>query len=287
MVGVIMRTKNRPLLLKRAVQSVLGQNFNDWQLCIVNDGGDPKPVEETLSTLAPEARKKVTCIHNSESVGMEAASNIGLRSLDCQYILIHDDDDTLHPDFLTKTVNYLENPPHGSVKGVVTGTERIIERLAAGSVQEVKRFPYNPWVQQISLRRMLVGNLFAPIAFLFEREACSKVGAFREDLPVLGDWDFNVRFLLEYEIGMLEERLALYHDRETVEDPSYASTIQAKAHLHQFYDNLLRNEWLRKDVSAGTSGIGLFANLALMHGDLAWQIKNDLKPQKCRIFKWK
>ena len=45
LVAIVTRTKNRPLLLERALNSVLGQSFADWHQIVVNDGGDPAPVD--------------------------------------------------------------------------------------------------------------------------------------------------------------------------------------------------------------------------------------------------
>jgi glycosyltransferase involved in cell wall biosynthesis len=283
--GIIMRTKNRPVLLKRAIESVCSQTLSDWELVIVNDGGDPSEVEALVEAVPGDLRRRITCLHHKQSKGMEAASNAGLRALSSRYVLIHDDDDSLFPDFLARTTAYLEAPPHPSVKGVVTGTERVYEVIEGQTVRETSRHPYNDWLSSISLRRMLVENVFAPIAFLFDREACLEVGAFREDLPVLGDWDFNVRFLTKYEIGLLPDVLARYHDRHKVTDGDYSSSVKGKARLHAFYDNFLRNEWLREDIARGRTGPGIIATQALMQRDLVWDLKQILKKNPFKLFK--
>ncbi len=286
LVGVIMRTKNRPLLLKRAIQSVCNQTMTDWELAIVNDGGTPGPVNELVEALPDAMQKKIHRIHNPESVGMEAASNLGLNALSAKYAIVHDDDDALHPEYFEKASSFLEDPPHPKVKGVISHTLRIIETIEGDTVRQIRTYPYNDWLQTVSIRRMLAENIFAPIAFLFDREACIDAGAFREDLPVLGDWDFNVRFLLKNEIGVIQEQLAYYHDRESSGDADYLSSVKAKAHLHEFYDNLLRNEWLRSDIESGRTGTGLIANKAMMLWDLAWEVKQEVKKKKrFKLFK--
>jgi glycosyltransferase involved in cell wall biosynthesis len=283
-IGVITRTKNRPLLLKRAVQSVVQQSFEDWFLVIVNDGGDPAPVREIVSQVSEKHRARIRQIDHPQSLGMEAASNAGLNALETRYAMIHDDDDSLHPDFFRKTLTYLENPPHPSVRGVVTHTERILEQIEGNTVRKVRSYPYNDWLKTISLRRMLAENVFAPIAFVFDRMTCHEVGAFREDLPVLGDWDFNVRFLARYEIGVIPEMLAYYHNRDDEDTGDYASSVSAKAHLHQFYDNLLRNEWLRNDIEAGRVGLSSLANSAPSLWELGWEIKQEIKRNRFSLF---
>lgn len=284
-VGIITRTKNRPILLQRALKSVCEQTFADWELVVVNDGGDAAEVEQLVQKIPSEQRAKIKCLHHETSKGMEAASNAGLYTLNSKYVMIHDDDDSLYPEFLARTTAYLDSPPHPSVKGVVTGTERVQEVIEGDQVRELRSNPYNSWLENISLRRMLVENVFAPIAFLFDREACLEVGAFREDLPVLGDWDFNVRFLTHYEIGLIPDCLARYHDRHQTRDGHYSSTVQGKMHLHAFYDNLLRNEWLRADIQSGRTGTGVLANEALTRKDLVWDIKQLLNKPLFRFLK--
>lgn len=284
-IGAITRTKNRPLLLERAIKGICAQSFGDWVQVIVNDGGDPGPVEQLVEAVPADKRSRIQVIHNPESLGMEAASNVGLKALDSKYAMIHDDDDSLHPDFFARTAAYLDEPPHPSVKGVVTHTERIIESIEGDTVRTIHTYMYNDWLESVSLRRMLAENVFAPIAFLFDREACHEVGAFREDLPVLGDWDFNVRFLARHEIGVIREKLACYHDRESSGNGDYASSVKAKAHLHAFYDNMLRNEWLRADMEGGRTGKGVIANQALMLWDLAWDVKEEIRKRQFKLFR--
>ena len=44
-VAIITRTKDRPILLRRAIRSALNQTFRDWLLVIVNDGGEPETIK--------------------------------------------------------------------------------------------------------------------------------------------------------------------------------------------------------------------------------------------------
>ncbi len=281
-IGIITRTKNRPTLLRRALQSVVKQSFANWKLVVVNDGGAAGPVDQLIAELPQSCREKIQVVHHTESKGMEAASNVGLARLQTDYVLIHDDDDSLHPEFCQQTVGYLDNPPHPRVRGVVTGTERVIERVRGDTVRELKRFRYNRELRTVELRRMLAGNVFAPIAFVFSREACEELGGFREDLPVLGDWEYNVRFLQRYEIGVIPEVLAYYHDRDQRSDEGYASSMTSKARLHEFYGSFLRNEWLREDLSNKRPGIGLIASVSPQLISIHEKLRNPLR----LLFKW-
>src|ERR1051326_496569 len=133
-VAIITRTRDRPVFLRRAVNSVLSQSFNDWIHVIVNDGGGQPPIDSLAREFSEQYGDRLRVIHRAESSGMEAASNIGISSSDSDYLLIHDDDDTLDPNFLAKCVGYLDAPPHESIRGVVTHAITIEERLVGGEI---------------------------------------------------------------------------------------------------------------------------------------------------------
>lgn len=262
-VAIITRTKNRPALLGRAMESVLAQRFQDWIHVIVNDGGEAAEVETIAEAFHESYGGRLRVIHNPSSLGMEAASNVGVRNSQSDFIVIHDDDDTWHPDFLLRCVAYLRSPPKvldTPVAGVVTWSHRIIESFDGVEAKTLKVEPLNTWLKEISLYRLAANNPFPPISFLFRREALDAIGGFREDLPVLGDWHFHLRFALEYEIGLIPELLANYHYRELADEGVYGNTVTAGEDTHQRYDLLLRNDWLRADLKDGRLGLGFLVN---------------------------
>jgi glycosyltransferase involved in cell wall biosynthesis len=79
-VAIITRTKNRPILLPRAIESVLSQSFKDWIHVIVNDGGDPAELEAVIEPHLPAYKGRLSIMHHAVSLGMEAASNAGIHS---------------------------------------------------------------------------------------------------------------------------------------------------------------------------------------------------------------
>ena len=78
-VAVITRTKDRPLTLRRALDSVRGQTFADFDWIVVDDGGPPEPVEEVVRQ-AQAAGLSASALHNPASVGLVPAANQGMRA---------------------------------------------------------------------------------------------------------------------------------------------------------------------------------------------------------------
>ena len=67
-ITIIMRTKNRPILLRRAIFSVIQQVYSDWRLIIINDGGDPDAVDRHLKDVEAAQKYKITVIHNGRQL---------------------------------------------------------------------------------------------------------------------------------------------------------------------------------------------------------------------------
>lgn len=264
-VAVITRTKNRPVTLRRALSSVSRQSFRDFLWVVINDGGDADPVD-MIAASARQTGLRVVVVHNPESRGMEAASNTGIRSCDSEFLVIHDDDDTWDPEFLAATTAFLEAEP--LYAGVVTHSTRIDEVIEGDEIRVIRRTPWNPHLLSVYLIEMARVNSFPPISFLFRRSVLSEIGLFDESLPVLGDWDFHLRFLAARDIGVIARALAFYHHRENTVGV-YGNSVYDGISKHIRYDALLRNRMLRRDLANGRLGLGLLVNLARTQNGLS------------------
>ena len=264
-VAIITRTKNRPLCLQRCIHTVLNQRFQDFVHVIVNDGGTAKIVDELVQKNEALYQNRVKVIHNSSSLGMEAASNVGIRNSESSYIVILDDDDTWHPDFLDACVSHLANKRHPNIAGVVTHSSRVIEKIEQKNGHEVitesDREPFNQHLRGISLGELAGDNLFTVNAFVFEREALTKTGFYREDLPVLGDWEFNLRFIFHYDIDVIPSTLSYFHQRVEAPSGDLANSVVAGLNDHHFYRAHIQNELLRQDIRSNHLGLGTIMSI--------------------------
>ncbi len=257
---VVTRTRSRPQLLMRAVDSVCAQTSRDFTWVIVNDGGETEPVEKAATAARLKGVDPVV-VHIPVSRGMEAASNAGVRVAASQFVAIHDDDDSWAPEFLERTTAFLAVQP--GYAAVTTHCVRIEERIEGGTIREVRRSPHKPVLTCVHLADMLQRNLFPPISLLYRREVFEAVGGYDESMPVLGDWDFNIKVLVKDDIGVLPEVLANYHVR-IGQAPSSAdrNSITPGATKQQIAEAAYRNRMLRRDIAEGRAGIGLLLALS-------------------------
>lgn len=253
-IAIITRTKNRPIMLKRAIESVASQTYCDYIHVIVNDGGDANEVESLINSMGNT--KRTLIIHNSQSTGMEAASNIGIRACDSEYILIHDDDDSLEPIFLEKMLEFLDTNCYMAACSHVT----LVKETLNGDIINIQSKRLYRDEKAISIGQMAVTNLIVPIAFLYNRNLHNEVGFYDESLPVLGDWDFYMRVIKEHDIGVLPIRLANYHQRLSSEG-NYANSLTAAMDKHAIYAAIVKNKIFRLEMESGKLGIGFLSQM--------------------------
>lgn len=283
-VAIITRTKNRILTLERVLNSINQQTFRDYTWVVVNDGGIVAPVDKIIErsiTMGIETN----VIHNKESLGREAASNIGIKNSKSKYIVVLDDDDSWNPNFLNITVSFLENNDNILFKGVVTRTTIIEEEICDNRIIFNKSYPFDPDLEKITILRLARCKMFSNLSFLYHREIIDKIGLYREDYPVIGDWDFYLRFIRQYNIGVIPDYLANYHIRASISKNDYDNSVLNR-NRETKYLSLLRDELLRNDLDQNRIDIGVLINLgyelnqiesSIKRGSILWVIRNKLK----------
>ena len=256
-VDVITRTKNRPRLLKRCLESLLSQSYPDWHWVVVNNG-EAGPVESLLREYAGALAGRVTLIPFLDPGLLGKLTNVGIARSVNPLITLLDDDDTWQPKFLEATVPRLTTDRlHDSVRGVCTLTNCIHEKVdAEGRISVLKEYPFNPHLRNVHLASLAAVNQFPPNAFVYERRVLAEVGGYNEELPVLDDWDFNLRFNFKFNIDVIYEYFSNYHLRPETESGEMANTVTAKEHLHRFYEGVIINQYLREDLAEGRMGLG-------------------------------
>lgn len=253
-VAVIMRTFERPVLLARAIASVCQQTHGDWELVIVNNGGAPGPVDDVVAAArAGSVRGTITVVHLPGRIGMEAASNAGLRASRSEFFAIHDDDDAWHPEFLAVTTRVLADHPQRAA--VVTSLTKVIETMKGSKVWPVREesFWLNPG--RLTFRGMIGANTFPPVAALFRRSVLDEVGWFDESLPVLGDWEFNLRAVRAGGFEFEPRVLARYHVRTPESDRASSNSIVDGESLHRSVKLQLQDRWLGETVDGVNKGL--------------------------------
>ncbi|MFM8626874.1 MAG: glycosyltransferase family 2 protein [Actinomycetota bacterium] len=266
-VQVVMRTFERPVLLARALASVRGQTHQGLTLTVVNNGGEPGVVD---AVVAASGLSGVNVLHLPVRTGMEAASNAALATSESEFFAIHDDDDSWHPRFLESAVAVLSGRPEAAA--VVTGVVRVHETMTGSRVWPVREEQMPLDEGRLTFRGMVGHNPFPPIAALFRRRVVADVGAFDDSLPVLGDWEFNLRAVTTGPFVFIPDVLARYHTRTPESDVGTGNSITAGVDLHRSTKRLLQDRWLAEPPVNGAN-----------KGELSVQAEAALEAEETRL----
>lgn len=269
-VGIVVRTVARPEFLARALADIAAQEFGDWRIVVVNDGGDRAAVDAVVA--ASDAASRVDVVDSRAPHGRCAAANTGVEALDTEFVVVHDDDDLWDPSFLERTVAYLDEHPLDAGVGVATAI--VYEERRGGRWIETSRVPF--WAELDALRfiDLLEVNRAVPISLLYRRELHERVGPYDESLEAVEDWEFYLRVLAVGTLGFIGgEPLAFWTQRPTASGADGNSMFELE-HLHDRDDLVVRDRELRSWVAENGAGLPLY--LAAMERRIVTEMREEI-----------
>lgn len=174
-IDIIMPTFNGRRSIRKAIKSVIYQTYRDWNLIVVNDGGED--VRDIIDEFG-DNRIKYIC---SEHKGKSHALNLGIRCSSGEFIGYLDDDDILYPLHLEVLIKAaMEN---GSDFVYDDWYEVCIDE----SGREIRR--YFEFRQDVSPFMLIFKNYINHKCILHRRSLLDLTGLYDEELEVLIDWD--------------------------------------------------------------------------------------------------
>lgn len=189
-VSVIIPTCNRGWILKEAIDSVLSQDFKDFELIVVDDGS----TDNTKEILASYRGRIKTIMQ--ENKGVSAARNKGIVSSSGSYIAFLDSDDKWLPGKLETQLEFFKNNPDA----LICQTEEMWVRNGR-RVNPGKR---HKKVSGFFFEKSLELCMVSPSAVMMKRELFNTSGLFDETLPACEDYDMWLRINCRYPIYLID-----------------------------------------------------------------------------------
>lgn len=205
-VSVIIPVYNRSQLVRRAIQSVLNQSYENFELIIVDDGS----TDDLVISLSDIDDSRLRLISHEMRKGAAAARNTGILQASAQYIAFLDSDDYWLPRKLERQLNFMRLS-YGKARLSCTAYEIRYPNSSGGEFRFTK-----PLVGEMDI---CSGCFLSPGATLLaERSLILEVGLMNEALRRLEDWDWLLRAVKISNLMVLNEVL-------TVVDVSSAEKI--------------------------------------------------------------
>ena len=231
-VSVIIPAFNRLEMLLRAVDSVLKQSFNDFELTVVDDGSD-----QDLSLIKEHVESAGHSFISTKQSGVAAARNRGVTDTSYEWLAFLDSDDYWLPEKLkAQVVFHLSNPEIN-----ISQCQEIWYRDDVRVNQrESHAMPDGDGFNQ-SLKLCCVSSS----SVMLRRELFNAFDGFNEKLTVCEDYDLWLRIASRELFGLIPERLVVKHgghpDQLSKKYPAM-DRFRLVALLNLLSSNLLSNE---------------------------------------------
>lgn len=195
MISVIIPTYNRALLLKKAIESVLSQTYQDFELIVVDDGSN-----DSTPNLISNFKTRIKYIRQ-DNKGPGSARNLGIKNSDGEFIAFVDSDDWLDKEKLDIQLQEMrQNPSH-----LVSHTEEIWYKNGKLLNQKKKHKKFRGYIFEKCLPLCVVSMS----TVMIRRELFDKVGFFDETMRCCEDYDFWLRASVKHEFLLIDKPLTL------------------------------------------------------------------------------
>lgn len=199
-VSIVLPTYNRVKLVKRAIESVLLQTYEEFELIIVDDGS----VDDTEEMIRTIDDKRIRYIRLEKNSGPANARNVGIEAARYDYIAFHDSDDCWRRNKLEKQLGRLQQTSEkiGFVYGCyeynsLDGKKGYFPRKELDEAEKTGNI----------YSHMLVENLVGMPTVLVKKKCIEKVGTFNLNYASLEDYEWLLRLSKIYEAEYLDEIL--------------------------------------------------------------------------------
>lgn len=210
-VSVCIPTFNRAHLLPFAIESVLQQTHQDWELIVCDDGS----TDSTAALMSGYRDERIHYIRHSKNVGKSNNMRSGFEAATGEYFIKFDDDDRLTSEYLSKTSQILDKNPEVDF----VGTDHWVIDSANTRNQELTDLNSQKW-GRTALPEGLTTNLLEVVfvkqsfqigATIFRHQVLKEAGFMRPNIQNCEDNDLLVRLALAGKQGYyLPERLMEY-----------------------------------------------------------------------------
>jgi glycosyltransferase involved in cell wall biosynthesis len=195
LVSVIIPTYNRGWILQEAIDSVLDQDFSDFELIVVDDGSNDN-TREILGAY----RDRITVLRQPNR-GVSAARNLGINEAAGQLIAFLDSDDLWLPGKLSTQVGFFED----NADAVINQTQEIWIRNGQRVNPKKRHHKFSGMIFERSLALCLV----SPSAVMIKKSLFEAVGGFDENLPACEDYDLWLRISCRYPVHLIDIALII------------------------------------------------------------------------------
>lgn len=222
LISVQICTYNRANLIKEAIQSVLDQTYENFEIIIIDDASTDN-TEEVVKSFFDS---RIKYFKNEKNLGIAKSRNLAVQKCSGEYIAILDSDDFWNDSKkLEKQIHFLEN---NSLVGII-GTQAFKINLKGNIVGKLKKELKDKDIR----KKILLTNQFVNSSVLIRKRVIEEFGGYDENLSGIEDYDLFLKIGQKYQF----QNLASFSTSYRIGNESYSSN---RKKIAQYHSQLIR-----------------------------------------------
>ena len=217
-VSVIIKAFNHENYVAEAIESILNQKFQNFEIVITDDGS----TDATKDIIRRFKDPRINLEISKNNQGISLAMNATLNRARGEFVAILNSDDIALPDRLERQVKFLDTHPEvTSLFSIpIMVDDKGVQTQARGDFHkalELPNFSRATWLRYFFLQ----GNCLCAPTAMIRRSAIIDCGGYDPRLGSLNDFDYWIRMLLKgYTIHVLPEPVTLFRIRSNFQNAS-------------------------------------------------------------------
>ncbi len=205
LVSIVIPAFNHEKFVRAAIESVISQSYENWELIIINDGS----TDNTGAVIDEFAGSEKIKIIHQENRGLSAVLNQGLEMAQGEYFGFLPSDDMFYRDKLLIQVDFLNK--HHSTAGVGSFQTLVDEQGRHIEDRHMEKwFSYEPCSRSDFLLKLLERNFVPAPSMLLKTQTVREAGGFDVNCRYMQDYDLWFRILKNHDMNILPRPLIYY-----------------------------------------------------------------------------
>jgi glycosyltransferase involved in cell wall biosynthesis len=213
-ISVIMPAYNVGKYIQQAIDSILQQTYQNWELLIGNDASN----DDTARVIAAYHDPRIKVFTNEKNLGSQPTRNFLFERAEGNFIALMDADDICLPSRLERQVAAFQNDPK---LGIVGTWATIVNRDRKWMADDKRPVQYHD-----IMRAIYSSNPFLSPTVMVRSDVYKKIGGYREELNGYSFQDYDWTFLIAERFKAINLPEILYEYRQ--HDDSISKTISIK-----------------------------------------------------------
>lgn len=207
--SVIIPLYNKAPYVTKAIESVLAQTYDDYELVIMDDGSS---MDDSFDVAQKAILGHAQChLYRQQNAGVSVARNNGVALSQGEYLCFLDADDWWEPTFLEEMSSLIDEFPDAGIFGT---SYRIVDEVKQKTRNAVMGVDKSFEKGYIDYFKAYVKSFYMPLwtgAVCIPRKVFDEVSGFKPTLKMGEDFDLWVRIVLKHKVVLLNKALSNYN----------------------------------------------------------------------------